>query len=257
MYLDSPNLGEFEMYQEGTSLEDAADCINAEATITLQTYTTPKTRKMIEKQWKRKTLTYRPWGIKATDEFIMGLSELTGKPIPKEFELARGRAVDAMTDTQAWLHGKKAAVYGDPDLVMGLLQFMLEMGVEPVHVLVHNSTNAFEKEAKELLESSPFGQNATVWGGKDLWHMRSLLFTEPVDFIVGNSYAKYLERDTKTPLIRIGYPIFDRHDLHRYSTMGYEGAINLLNWIANGLLESLDRKTDTPAVTDISFDLVR
>ena len=257
MYLDSPNLGEFEMYQEGTSLEDAADCINAEATITLQTYTTPKTRKMIEKQWKQKTLTYRPWGIKATDEFIMGLSELTGKPIPKEFELARGRAVDAMTDTQAWLHGKKAAVYGDPDLVMGLLQFMLEMGVEPVHVLVHNSTNAFEKEAKELLESSPFGQNATVWGGKDLWHMRSLLFTEPVDFIVGNSYAKYLERDTKIPLIRIGYPIFDRHHLHRYSTMGYEGAINLLNWIANGILESLDRKTDTPAVTDISFDLVR
>ena len=55
MYLDSPNLGEFEMYQEGTSLEDAADCINAEATITLQTYTTPKTRKMIETQWKQKT----------------------------------------------------------------------------------------------------------------------------------------------------------------------------------------------------------
>ena len=140
---------------------------------------------------------------------------------------------------------------------MGLLQFMLEMGVEPVHVLVHNSTNAFEKEAKELLESSPFGQNATVWGGKDLWHMRSLLFTEPVDFIIGNSYAKYLERDTKIPLIRIGYPIFDRHHLHRYSTMGYEGAINLLNWIANGVLDALDRKTDTPAVTDISFDLVR
>ena len=75
--------------------------------------------------------------------------------------------------------------------------------------------------------------------------------------MIGNSYAKYLERDTKTPLIRIGYPIFDRHHLHRYSTIGYEGAINLLNWIANGVLESLDRKTDIPSVTDISFDLVR
>ncbi len=257
MYLDSPNLGEFKMYHEGTSLEDAADSINAEATVALQTYTTPKTREYIEKEWGQKTFTYRPWGVKATDEFLMGLSELTGKPIPKEFEIARGRAVDAMTDTQAWVHGKRAAVYGDPDLVMGLLQFMLEMGIEPVHVLVNNSTKEFIAEAEALLAASPYGQQATVWGGKDLWHMRSLLFTEPVDFLIGNSYAKYLERDTKTPLIRIGYPIFDRHHLHRYSTIGYEGAINLLTWIANGLMDQLDRKTDTPAVTDISFDLVR
>ncbi|MEM8777615.1 MAG: nitrogenase molybdenum-iron protein subunit beta [Cyanobacteria bacterium P01_G01_bin.49] len=257
MYLDSPNLGEFKMYQEGTPLEAAADSINAEATVALQSYTTPKTREYIQKEWGQKTFTYRPWGIKGTDEFLMGLSELTGNPIPAELEIARGRAVDAMTDTQAWVHGKKAAVYGDPDLVMGLLQFMLEMGIEPVHVLVHNSTKEFIAEAEALLAASPFGQQATVWGGKDLWHLRSLLFTEPVDFLIGNSYAKYLERDTKTPLIRIGYPIFDRHHLHRYSTIGYEGAINLLNWIANGVLEALDRKTDTPSVTDISFDLVR
>jgi nitrogenase molybdenum-iron protein beta chain len=257
MYLDSPNLGEFKMYQKGTPLEAAAESINAEATVTLQNYTTPKTREYIEEKWGQKTFTYRPWGIKGTDDFLMGLSELTGNPIPEELEIARGRAVDAMTDTQAWVHGKRAAVYGDPDLVMGLLQFMLEMGIEPIHVLVNNSTKEFEAEAEALLAASPFGQKATVWGGKDLWHMRSLLFTEPVDFLIGNSYGKYLERDTKTPLIRIGYPIFDRHHLHRYSTIGYEGAINLLNWIANGVLEALDRKTDTPAVTDISFDLVR
>jgi nitrogenase molybdenum-iron protein beta chain len=257
MYLDSPNLGEFKMYQEGTPLEAAAESINAEATVALQTYTTTKTCEYITKEWKQKCLKYLPWGIKGTDEFLMGLSELTGNAIPKELEIARGRAVDAMTDTQAWVHGKRAAVYGDPDLVMGLLQFMLEMGIEPIHVLVHNSTKEFEVDAKALLASSPFGQQATVWGGKDLWHLRSLLFTEPVDFLIGNSYAKYLERDTKIPLIRIGYPIFDRHHLHRYSTIGYEGAINLLNWIANGVLEALDRKTDTAAVTDISFDLVR
>jgi len=49
----------------------------------------------------------------------------------------------------------------------------------------------------------------------DSKHISSLLFTEPVDFIIGNSYGKYLERDTKTPLIRVGYPIMDRHNLHR------------------------------------------
>jgi nitrogenase molybdenum-iron protein beta chain len=256
LYLDSPNTGEFKMYQGGTPLEAAAESINAEYTFALQAYSTTKTREYIDK-WGQKTAVYRPWGIKGTDEFVSALSEITGNPIPEALEIERGRAIDAMTDTQAWLHGKRAALYGDPDLVMGLLQFLLEMGIEPVHILVTNSNPTFEAEAKALLESSPYGKDATVWGGKDLWHMRSLLFTEPVDFLIGNSYGKYLWRDTHTPLIRIGYPIFDRHHLHRYSTIGYNGAINLLNWIANSVLDELDRNTIIPSKTDISYDLIR
>ncbi|MEA5495716.1 nitrogenase molybdenum-iron protein subunit beta [Limnoraphis robusta] len=257
LYLDSPNTGEFKMYQGGTTLEDAADAINGEFTFALQAYPTVQTRKYIEKKWKQGTAVARPWGVRGTDEFLMKLSEVSGKPIPEELEFERGRAVDAMTDSQAWVHGKRAAIYGDPDLVMGMLQFMLEMGIEPVHVLVTNTTNEFEEEAKALLASSPHGQQATIWGGKDLWHLRSLLFTEPVDFFIGNSYGKYLWRDTKIPLVRIGYPIFDRHHLHRYSTIGYSGAINLLNWIVNTIFEDLDRSTSIVAKTDISFDLVR
>jgi nitrogenase molybdenum-iron protein beta chain len=256
-YLDSPNDGEYKMYQGGTTLEDAADSINAEATVALQSYASTKTREYITKEWQQKTVVSRPWGIRGTDEFLMKLSELTGQPIPRELEIERGRAVDALTDSQAWLHGKRIALYGDPDLVMGLLQFLLEVGAEPVHIVVSNSTPEFEAEAKALLESSPDGKNAKVWAGKDLWHMRSLLFTEPVDLLIGNSYGKYLWRDTHTPMVRIGYPIFDRHHLHRYSTIGYQGTINLLNWIVNTILDELDRNTIIPAKTDISYDLIR
>ncbi len=156
LYLDSPNLGEYKMYQGGTPLDVAAESINAEQTIALQAYSTPKTRDYITKEWGQKTAVYRPWGIKGTDEFLMALSEATGNPIPEELELERGRAVDAMTDTQAWVHGKRAALYGDPDLVMGLLQFLLELGIEPVHVLVSNSTPEFLEEAKALLAASLF-----------------------------------------------------------------------------------------------------
>lgn len=91
----------------------------------------------------------------------------------------------------------------------------------------------------------------------DSKHISSLLFTEPVDFMIGNSYGKYLERDTKTPLIRVGYPIMDRHNLHRYSTIGYEGTINLITWVVNAIFEEIDRSTNIPSKTDISFDLIR
>lgn len=254
--LDSPNTGTYQMYPGGTPLADAADTIHGEATIALQAYSTVRTRKMIT-GWGQPNQVVRPIGIRGTDEFLMKLSALSGKPIPAELEAERGRAVDALTDSQAWLHGKRVALYGDPDLVIGLVQFLLEVGAEPVHIVVSNSNDDFETELRALLDSSPAGSGATIWGGKDLWHMRSLLFTEPVDLLIGNSYGKYLWRDTKTPLVRIGYPIFDRHHLHRYSTYGYQGAINLLNWIVNALLDELDRNTIVPAKTDISYDLIR
>ena len=105
----------------------------------------------------------------------MKLSELTGKPIPQELEEERGRAVDAMTDSHAWLHGKKFAIYGDPDLVYGVTSFLMELGAEPVHVLVHNSNNEFKAEIEKLCSSNEYGKGATFWPGKDLWHMRSLM----------------------------------------------------------------------------------
>ena len=255
---DSPNLGEFKMYNGGTTLEEAGDSINAKATISFQKYSTPKTLEYLKQEGGQKTATYRPIGVRGTDEFLMALSELTGKAIPEELEIERGRVVDAITDSQAWLHGKRIAIYGDPDHVLGLLNFTLELGMQPVHVVVNNGNVAgFEEEAKELLANDPNGKEATVWIGKDLWHLRSLLDTEPVDLLIGNSYGKFLQRDTGTPLVRIGYPIFDRHHQHRYSILGYKGAFNLINWIVNTILDELDRGSMDLGVNDTSFDLVR
>ena len=104
---------------------------------------------------------------------------------------------------------------------------------------------------KALLEANPFGAGCQVWAGKDLWHLRSLLFTEPADMIIGSSYGKYLEKDTGIPLIRLTFPIFDRHHHHRFPTLGYQGALRVL-------VEILDRIFEiTDDASDISFDLTR
>ena len=83
--------------------------------------------------------------------------------------------------------------------------------------------------------------------------MRSLLATEPVDFLIGSSHGKYLERDTGTPLIRIGFPVFDRHHHHRSPIWGYQGGMNVLVKILDKIFDTLDAKTTNTA----SFDLVR
>jgi nitrogenase molybdenum-iron protein beta chain len=154
----------------------------------------------------------------------------------------------------AYIHGKRFALYGDPDFTLGLVRFLLELGAEPVHIVATNGGREWESRMKALLDSSPFGSEGQVWAGKDLWHLRSLLATEPVDYLIGTSYGKYLERDIGTPLIRLGFPIFDRHHHHRFPTWGYQGGLNVLVKILDKIFDELDRTT---SVSGISFDLTR
>jgi nitrogenase molybdenum-iron protein beta chain len=158
-----------------------------------------------------------------------------------------------MVDSHPYIHGKRFALVGDPDLLLGLISLIMEMGGEPVHVVCTNGDKGFEEEADALLAGSPFGQGGKVYAGKDMWHLRSLLFTEPVDLLVGNSYAKFLWQDTGTPLVRVGVPLFDRHHLHRQPIIGYRGALNLVTAMVNTVLDEMDRKTMNTA----SFDVIR
>ena len=254
---DTPTDGEFRMYDGGTTLEEAANAVHAKATISMQEYCTEKTLPLIAAHGQEVAAFNHPVGVSATDKFLMTLSRITGKPIPEELARERGRLVDAVADSSAHIHGKKFAIYGDPDLCLGLAGFLLELGAEPTHVLATNGGKAWAAKVQALFDSSPFGQNCHVYPGKDLWHMRSLLFTEPVDFLIGNTYGKYLERDTGTPLIRIGFPIFDRHHHHRYPVWGYQGGLNVLVWILDRIFESIDATTNVPAKSDYSFDIIR
>ena len=254
---DTPTDGEFRMYDGGTTLVEAAEALNAKATIAMQTISTEKTVKFIEEHGQEVVKLHHPVGVAGTDQLLMELSRITGKPIPESLTKERGRLVDAIADSSAHIHGKKFALYGDPDTMLGLTAFLLELGAEPTTVLSTNGDEAWAAKVQALFDASPFGVNCKVYPKKDLWHMRSLLFTDPVDFLIGNTYGKYLDRDTKTPLIRIGFPIFDRHHKHRYPVWGYQGAMNVLVTILDKIFDVMDADTDGISTTDYSFDIIR
>jgi nitrogenase molybdenum-iron protein beta chain len=250
---DTPADGEFRMYDGGTTLDDAKAAINAKATISMQEYCTEKTLDYIAKTGQETVALNHPVGVAATDKFLMEVARITGKAIPAELTKERGRLVDAIADSSAHIHGKKFAIYGDPDLCYGLASFLMELGAEPVHVLSTNGSKDWEAKMQALFDSSPFGKGCKAYPGKDLWHMRSLLHTEPVDFLIGSSHGKFLERDTGTPLIRIGFPIFDRHHHHRFPVWGYQGGLRVLVTILDKIFDEMDKSS----MHDASFDLVR
>ncbi len=263
--LDTPADGQYRMYDGGTTQDEVKDAPNAIDTLLLQPWQLVKTKKHVKNVWHQPATDINiPMGLEWTDEFLIKVSDLTGKAISGTLEKERGRLVDMMTDSHAWLHGKRYALWGDADFVMGMSHFLLELGAEPVHVLCHHANKRWKKAMEKMLGESPYGQGSTVYIGKDLWHMRSLVFTDKPDFMIGNSYGKFIQRDTlhkgkafEVPLIRIGFPIFDRHHLHRDTTLGYEGAMYILKTLVNAVLERLDEDTRSMGATDFNYDLIR
>lgn len=251
---DTPTDGHYRMFDGGTTIDQVKQALNAKATISMQKYCTDKAGELVAAKGQEYVPLHYPLGLGATDEFLMKLSELTGKPIPESLEKERGRLVDALADSSNWLHGKTYSVFGDPDFTLGMVRFLLEMGAEPVHVLATNGNKEWEEEMKALLATSPYGARAQVWPGKDLWAMRSLLATEPSDYVIGSTYGKIFERDLGIPLIRLTFPIFDRHHHHRFPTWGYQGGLRVLVTILDKILDDLDRAT---IKSGISFDMVR
>ena len=263
--LDTPADGSFRMYEGGTTIDEIKDAPNAKDTLFLQQWQSDKSRKLAQNTWKHEAPKINiPMGLEWTDEFLMKVSEISGQPISASLELERGRLVDMMTDSHTWMHGKKFALYGDPDFVMGMTKFLLELGAEPTDVLCNNANKRWMKAMNKMLEASPYGKDTQVHIGKDLWHFRSLMFTNKPDFMIGNSYGKFIQRDTlykgkefEVPLIRLGFPIFDRHHLHRQTTLGYEGAMQMLTTLVNAVLERLDEETRGMGTTDYNYDLIR
>jgi nitrogenase molybdenum-iron protein beta chain len=254
---NTPTDGEFRMYEGGTTKAEVERALHAKATIVFQEFCSEKTAKYLREKGQEVVVLNSPVGVAGTDQFLMELSRLTGKPIPAELERERGLLVDAIADSQAHLHGKRYALYGDPDQMLGYTQFLLELGAEPAHVLSTNGNADWAAKVQALLDASPFGAGCKVYPKRDLWHLRSLLFTEPVDFMIGNTYGKYLERDTGTPLIRLVFPIFDRHHYHRFPTWGYAGGMRMLVMLLDEFFETLDANTNGIAKTDYSFDIIR
>src|SRR5665647_3262098 len=180
-----------------------------------------------------------PIGIRNTDRFIMNAAKLASVAIPPELEDERGRLVDMMTDAHPHYHGKKVAIYGDPDIIGGLTSLILEMGMEPSVVLTGTQNLEFENEMGELI-GSEYPEDDVI-PARDLYTLHQIIKRKPVDLLIGNTYGKFIARAEDVPLIRVGFPIMDRANLHYFPIMGYAGTARMVERIGNTLLDRKDR----------------
>lgn len=249
--VDSPMTGKYEMYPKGgTKVGELIDSGNSMATIGLGRYASEAAANELDKKCKVEAHTLGlPIGVKATDAFIMELIKISGKAVPYELEEERGQLVDIMTDTHHHFHGKKVAVFGDPDHVLAMTEFTLSLGMKPVYVVTGTPGGSFEKLAKQMLEEA--NVEGKVKSSGDLFELHQWIKNESVDLLIGNSYGKYIARAEDIPLIRYGFPNLDRSVHSYFPVVGYKGTMRLIEMISNALLERVDRDA-----ADEDFELV-
>ncbi|WP_319370254.1 nitrogenase molybdenum-iron protein subunit beta [uncultured Ilyobacter sp.] len=245
--VDSPATSKYEMYPEGgTKIEDIQDSGNAKATIALGTFASEAGSVALETKCRVPSIAIKmPVGVKATDEFLMEVSKVTGKAVPWEIEKVRGQVVDIMVDTHQHFHGKKVAIFGDPDQVIVMTEFVLSLGMVPKFMLTGTPGKAFVKQIEKVLDDASVNkEDSKYMSAGDLFLFHQWIKNEPVDLIIGNTYGKYIAKAEDIPLVRFGFPVLDR-TVHSYlPTVGYKGTMRLIEKISDALLERADRDAE-------------
>lgn len=190
-----------------------------------------------------------PIGLRATDAFVDSLRKKAARTVSEGLVLERGQLVDTMADAHQYFYGKKAALVGDPDHLVSLAQFLTDIDMKVVSVVTGTPAGTrFENRIRELA-----GEDVQVAQGPvaDMFLFHQSVKKEKPDLIFGNTYAKYIARDEDIPLVRMGFPIYDRIGHQYFPVTGYRGALRLIEKILNALLDRQDR--DAP---EEAFELV-
>ncbi len=160
-------------------------------------------------------------GLAAMDAFVSALAKIAGIPVPQRLRRRRSELVDTMLDAHFHIGGKRLAIAAEPDLLQALSTTLASCGGETAVAVTTASGSA-------ALKSVP----AEVLVG-DLGDFERLAGAREIDLLITHSHGRQASARLHIPLLRAGFPIFDRIGMQHRLWVGYEGTRNLLLEVAN------------------------
>jgi nitrogenase molybdenum-iron protein beta chain len=240
--LDLPQTGRYTMYPSGgVTIEMLKSAGDSSATIALGGYASgPAALELESAHSVPATLIELPIGLTQTDCFIDTMHKRSGRDVPDSITQERGRLLDIMSDMQQYFHGKRVAVAGDPDNIISLVQMLVDLDMKPVYVITGSPALRFEERVRQILGDHV--PDAVIKQNTDLFEFHQRIKEAPVDLIIGNTYCKQIARAENIPLVRFGFPILDRMSHRIFPTVGYRGAMHLIDKMIDALFDKKDRE---------------
>jgi nitrogenase molybdenum-iron protein beta chain len=251
--VDGPLTGKYVFYPKGgATISELISAGDAKFTLGLGAFSTEEAAKKLEYKCKVKyDIADIPIGLHATDRFITSLSRYAGTKVPQSITNDRGRLIDVIADMQQYFYGKRVALYGDPDWLIPLTEFLVMLDMKPVYIVSGTPGKQFELRMKEILGDKVPEAKFKNGEGADMFLLHQWIKQEGVDLLIGNTYGKFIARDEDLPFIRMGFPILDRIGHSYFPVVGYKGGLRILEKILNALMDRKDRDALEP-----KFELV-
>ncbi len=251
--LDAPQTGRHEFYPSGgATVEEIRRSGDSPAVVALgPTASAAAARALDAKHNVPCHILELPIGLQATDRFVDTLRLLTDQPVPAVITEERGRLVDLIADMQQYLYGKRVALWGDPDQLVSLTEFLVTLDMKPVYIVSGTPGKRLERRLQRALGGTVPEAKIAIGAQADMFLMHQWIKQEKVDLLIGNTYGKYIARDEDIPFIRHGFPILDRIGHQYFPTVGYRGAMRLVEKMLDVFLDRQDR-----LAPEESFELV-
>ena len=217
----------------GTRLADIRAMGNAAHTVAIGEHMRAPAQRLHEKTGARFTSFPSLTGLAAADDFVALLSNLSNRRAGEKLRRQRSRLVDAMLDAHFHYGGKRVAIAADPDLLVSLCTFFTRMGARIVTAVAstpHSPLLAQIAADRVLIGDLADFERAASAAGAEL--------------LVTHSHGRQAAARLNVPLLRVGFPVFDRLGAtHRCSVL-YTGTQRLVFEVANLLVAS--SHTPTP-----------
>ncbi len=183
-----------------------------------------------------------PMGVHQTDRFFKMLEKISGRPTPEKYLEERGRLIDCYADSHKHVMAAKAVVYGEEDLVLGMATFLDEIGVTLILCASGGRSGHLGACLSEIIAEDKRGA-IQVMDNADYVDIESAARQLEPDIFIGSSKGYAMARRMGRSIVRAGFPIHDRIDGARMLHIGYRGAQQLFDRIANTLIA--DRQADS------------
>ncbi|GAY75592.1 nitrogenase (molybdenum-iron) beta chain [Sporolactobacillus inulinus] len=159
--------------------------------------------------------------------------------------------MDFLLDSNQYTNRKKVAIFGDPDVVIGLTSLCLEAGMLPKYVITGTPKEMFSKRVTELFEAYGVQEECKAKANADLFELHQWIKNEKVDLLLGSTYGKQIAKAEDIPFVRAGFPVMDRYGGTIQPIVGYAGAIRMLEKITEAIMTRMERD-----MNDEDFEIV-
>jgi nitrogenase molybdenum-iron protein NifN len=160
--------------------------------------------------------------LASADLFVTLLAQLSGRPASARLRRRRSQLEDALLDGHFFFSGKRVAIAAEPDQLYALASFFAGLGAETVVAVTTtgNSPVLAKVPAREVKVG-------------DLGDFEELVASAGCDLLVAPSHGRQAAERLDLPLLRVGFPIFDRLGSQHRRTILYEGARDFVFEVAN------------------------